>query len=92
MSDAKKNITFDRAHRTGKFLSTKTRPIVVKCSHPQDKQQARMLLNNTDYRISDQYLDNVRETRKALILELIKTREEGKDTIISFDWLVIRGQ
>jgi hypothetical protein len=96
MSDAKKNIKFDRAHRLGKFLSNKTRPIVVKCSYPPDKalikQQARMLLKNTDYRVSDQYPDKVREKRKALIPELIKAREEGKDAIISFDRLIIRGQ
>lgn len=46
---------------------------------------------NTPYRISEQYPRAIQEKRRQLIPDFKKAREDGKDAVIVYDKLVIKG-
>jgi hypothetical protein len=56
------------------------------------KNAAYDKLQNTDYRVDDQFPRAVQEKLRRLIPELIKAREEGKDAVLVYDKLVIKGR
>lgn len=88
-------IKIDRAHRIGKYSHDKTRPVVVKFNYYQDKiavkNAALDKFPNTTYRVSDQFPRVIQEKRRQLVPELKKAREEGKDAVLVYDKLVIKG-
>jgi hypothetical protein len=90
------NIKLDRVHRIGKYTPGKNRPIVAKFNYFPDKLTVKNAafdkLQNTDYRVGDQFPRAVQEKRRRLIPELIKAREEGKDAVLVYDKLVIKGR
>jgi hypothetical protein len=94
--DHPENIKLDRVHRIGKFTPGKNRPIVAKFNYYPDKLTVKNVaydkLQNTDYRVGDQFPRAVQEKRRRLIPELIKAREEGKDAVLVYDRLVIKGR
>ena len=89
-------IKLDRAHRLGNYKSDKTRPIVVKFNFYQDKlrvkQGAYSKLQNTSYRISDQYPREIQERRKQLYPILNQAKAAGKRAILRNDKLFIDGR
>lgn len=92
--DAKNKIHIDRAHRVGRFMHGKIRPIVVKFSDTDSKLLVKSALRHinlkySDYNVSEQFPPEVKEKRKALIPELIKARNQGKRAVLVRDKLYI---
>ena len=96
LPDAHENFKIDRAHRLGRFRDGATRPIVAKFCFFQDKltvrKKAYEQLKNTNFRVSDQYPQAVREKRKVLRPFLEKAKQDGKSAVLSFDKLIINGK
>ena len=90
---AKDTVKLHRAHRMGRYNSTKTRPIVAKFVYYPEREQviskAKML--DKPYGISQQFPREVMEERKRLIPIMIKARQDKKDAYIVVDKLFING-
>lgn len=96
MNGAKQRIKIDGAHRIGRFVAGKKRPIVVRFNYRPDKDdvklQAREKLRDSEFRVSDQFPRIIQERRRQLIPELIKAKQEGKRAVLSYDKLYIEGR
>ena len=92
--DPKSKIQLDRAHRVGKYNIRKIRPIVVKfkdtCSKLAVKDSLKQVnLFNTDYNVTEQYPQEVRDRRKELIPVMLQARKAGKKAVLVRDKLYI---
>ncbi|KAL4223417.1 hypothetical protein ACF0H5_016888 [Mactra antiquata] len=94
ISDAKSKIK--RAHRIGRIVPGKVRPIVAKL----DSQSKLMIKNalkiinlkNTVYKMADQYPSLVLERRKELIPVMLDACRQGKKAVLVRDKLFINNQ
>lgn len=89
-----KSVKIIVAHRIGKYIPGKIRPIVARLE-PDSKNVIKsalktVKLKTTPYNVSDQYPQEVKEKRKQLIPELIKARREGKTAFLRRDKLIIQ--
>jgi uncharacterized protein YoxC len=87
-------IHIDRAHRVGPYVRGKTRPIVVKFCDTNSKLTVKNALRGvnlrpTDYNVSEQFPQEVKERRKELIPKLIEARRTGKRAVLVRDKLFI---
>ena len=93
---AKGQIKIDRAHRIGKFMHGKKRPVVVKFNYFQDKmsvkKQAQEKLRDTPFRVSEQFPKTIQERRRSLIPHLIKAKQDGQRAVLNYDKLYVNGQ
>lgn len=94
INDPKDKISIDRAHRIGRFASDKIRPIVVKFKDTSSKVTVQSTLKaanlkETDYNVSEQYPQEVKERRKVLIPIMVKARSEGKKAVLVREKLYI---
>jgi hypothetical protein len=93
MKSPEQNIKIVVAHRIGRFVPGKIRPIVARLE-PESKAMIKKALKSvklkeTPYNVSDQFPQEVKDKRKALIPDLVKARQEGKTAFIRRDKLVI---
>ena len=84
--DDARNIKIDRAHRIGRFKRESKRPIVVKFNYHQDKlrvkQTAFVKLKDSDYGVSDQYPNEIRERWKNLSPYRCERQRQTGGTIV----------
>lgn len=96
IADAKERIIINRAHRIGRYIDGKTRPVVANFSHTPDKYAVKQAIFNKGkewpIKISDQYPKTIQERRKALIPELIKAKDAKKEAKLLYDKLYINGK
>jgi hypothetical protein len=93
INDPRSKINIIRAHRVGKFISGKTRPIVAKFDSESKSLIKESLkhvkLQHTDYNVADQYPPEVKDRRKQLIPVMIDARKQGKRAVLVRDKLYI---
>ena len=73
-------IKLDRVHRLGRYSPMKTRPIIAKFCHYQDREMVGKLAKNLDgtqYSISQQFPKEINARRKSLVLTLKSLKDEG---------------
>ncbi|XP_053389292.1 uncharacterized protein LOC128552288 [Mercenaria mercenaria] len=96
IEDANTRFKIARAHRLGKFVSGKNRPIVANLCYIPDKLEVKQRVydkrEEIDVKVSDQYPKIIQERRKQLIPELIKAREDDKEAVLRYDKLYIDGK
>ena len=89
-------INIVRAHRVGKFIPGKVRPIVAKLESESKsliKQSLKHVkLQHTEYNVSDQYPPEVKDRRKQLIPVMLDARKQGKRAVLVRDKLYIDNQ
>ena len=88
-------IKLDRVHRLGRYSPMKTRPIIAKFCHYQDREMVRKSAKNLDgtqYSISQQFPKEVNARRKALVPTLKSVKDEGYRAYISVDKLYVDGE
>lgn len=98
--DASSAIKIERAHRIGRYDSSKPRPIVVKFNHYPDKllvkQKCSDLQRNSEtrsqIRVSEQFPKLIQDKRRQLIPVLIKAKQDGKTAYLSYDKLFINNK
>lgn len=95
--DAATTIKLDRAHRVGRYVQGKTRPIVAKFNFHQDKLNVKRkafehLDRQSNFRVADQFPKQIQERRKRLIPAMIHAKQRGKNAVLSYDKLFINGQ
>jgi hypothetical protein len=87
------NLNIIRAHRVGKPIPGKTRPIVAKLDEDSKSLIKSALkginLRFSPYNVSDQFPPEVKERRKELIPTMLKARREGKRAVLVRDKLII---
>ena len=81
------DIKLHRAHRIGRFINGKTRPIVAKFVYYPDRERVRkasQVLRDTDsvYAVSQQYPKEVQERRRALVPIMKQARLNGSEAYI----------
>lgn len=90
------NIKIDRAHRIGRYIPSKTRPIVAKLNYFQDKvnikQRAYTELKDSAYRVADQLPREIKERRQVLYPVMQKAKQLGKRAVMSNDKLYVDGR
>lgn len=95
IENARTDIKIERAHRVGRFLQQKNRPIVVRFNHFPDKtlikSKAFAELKNSGYRVSEQFPKAIQDKRKQLIPVMIQAKQDGKTAFLSYDKLIING-
>jgi hypothetical protein len=93
ISDPKAKIRIIRAHRIGKITPGKTRPIVAKFDTDSKMLIKSFLkkvkLQHTDYNVSEQYPQEVKDRRKELIPVMLEARKSGKRAVLVRDKLFI---
>ncbi|XP_062610060.1 uncharacterized protein LOC134271862 [Saccostrea cucullata] len=85
----------ERAHRIGRYLHNKTRPIVAKFSNFRVRENVRASaykLKNTDYSVREQFLREIVEKRKALMPILHSALGQNKKAELKYDKLYISGK
>ena len=95
ISNARMDIKLHRAHRIGRFINGKTRPIVAKfVYYPERVRKASQVLRDTDsvYAVSQQYPKEVKESRRALVPIMKQARLNGSEAYIVVDKLYIDKQ
>ncbi|XP_052785962.1 uncharacterized protein LOC128221388 [Mya arenaria] len=108
IADAHENIKIERAHRIGKYDTSKKRPIVAIFNHFPDKVLVKQKFrdmdaqngfnatvggdNSTRIRCSEQFPSEIQERRKFLIPAMIKARQDGKTAHLSYDKLFIKNK
>lgn len=97
IEDPKSKILIDRAHRIGRFINGKTRPIVVKFKDSSSKHLIQSALKsvdlrNTSFNVKEQYPQEVKDRRKELIPVMIKARSENKKAVLVRDKLYINNR
>lgn len=90
-------IRVERAHRIGRRAIGKSRPIVVKFGGSRDKefikQAARAVdLKASNFRVVDQFPQEVLDKRKELIPKMLEERSKGKDAVLVRDKLYVNKQ
>lgn len=92
----KNSVKIPRAHRLGKFVNGKNRPIVVNFSYTPDKFEIKQRIyqrrETVSIKTSDQYPKVIQDRRKQLIPEMIKAREQEKEAVLRYDKLYIDGR
>lgn len=95
IENAHSEIKIERAHRVGKYVSQKSRPIVVKFNHYPDKTKIKSKafteLKDSNYRVSEQFPKAIQDRRKQLIPVMVKAKQDGKNAHLSYDKLIING-
>lgn len=94
-ADVVQNITFHRVHRLGKQQQDKTRPIIAKFEHYQQKELIKSkgkLLKDTHFGMNDQYPREINERRKVLYPILKENRRNNIRAVLAVDKLYINGQ
>ena len=94
-------IKIERAHRIGRYDSSKKRPIVGMFNHFPDKQLIKNKFRDVDnqssssdpssIRYSEQFPPVIQEHRQKLIPAMIKAKQEGRTAYLSYDILFING-
>ena len=87
-------IEIDRAHRIGKSVRDKTRPIVAKFRSSDQREMVRRsshLLRGSGVSVSEQFPKPVQERRRALVPVMKKAKQEGKKAVLVKDKLYIEG-
>ena len=91
----KEKIKIDRAHRMGRKMANKTRPIVAKFNYHQDKEGIRKqayLLKGKRFGISEQFPKEITEERKRLLPLYKQAKQEGKRAVLKYDKLIVEGR
>ncbi|MCG8113229.1 MAG: hypothetical protein N0E59_20955, partial [Candidatus Thiodiazotropha taylori] len=91
---ARRDIKLHRAHRIGRYINGKTRPIVAKFAYYPDRERVRKassVLRDTEsvYGVGQQYPKEVQERRRALVPIMKQARLNGRDAYIVVDKLYI---
>jgi len=87
-------INIDRSHRIGEYKHDAIRPIVAKFKDSDSKYKIKtslksVNLKDTDFNVSEQYPQEVKERRKTLIPIMLQARREGKKAVLVRDKLYI---
>ncbi|KAH3858527.1 hypothetical protein DPMN_101153 [Dreissena polymorpha] len=87
ISDPKRTIHIDRAHRIGKYQRNKTRPIVAKVMNTNSILCIKNALKSVDlrrsqYKVTEQYPAEVLERPKALVDHITAARRDGKIAVL----------
>lgn len=90
-------IQIDVAHRVGRFVRGKNRPVVARFMNTSSKLRVKSALRNIDLRqtsfnVSEQYPNSVLNRRKELIDVMKTARRDGKRAVLVRDKLFINGQ
>jgi hypothetical protein len=92
--EPEKTVNIIVAHRIGRYVPGKIRPIVARLEPDSKMTLKRVLkytkLKETPYNVSDQYPQEVKDKRKTLIPDLVKARNEGKTAFLRRDKLIIQ--
>lgn len=81
-----------RAHRIGRFSENKNRPIIAKLFNEKEVESVMskgFKLKNTDFSISRDYSQIVREKRRQLLRFAKSEKKEGDKVRLVFDKLFI---
>lgn len=94
IENARRDVRLHRAHRIGRFINGKTRPIVAKFVLYPDRERVRKAGSvlreaNSKYGVSQQFPKEIQDRRKALVPIMKQARNEGKDAYIVVDKLYI---
>ena len=84
-----KDFYLERAHRLGRFSSTKTRPIIIAFRDYYDTQEildASSLLRGTEYGISRDYPSEISKARQSLWKQYKITREANPGKKVTFEF------
>ena len=76
-----RDIQFHRMHRVGRFIRSKTRPIVAKFAFYPDRERVRAAAKNIEgmtYSIGQQLPKEIQDRRRRLVPIMKKTKQEGK--------------
>ncbi|KAL4221207.1 hypothetical protein ACF0H5_019471 [Mactra antiquata] len=96
IKDAKSKIVIQRAHRVGRSIPGKIRPIVAKLESESKsiiKNALKVInLKNTPCNVADQYPPEVKDRRKELIPIMVEARRLGKKAVLVRDKLYINNQ
>lgn len=97
IEDPESSILIDRAHRVGSRSVGKTRPIVAKLVRTKDKEfikQASKIadLRSSDFRVADQFPQEVLARRKELIPKMVDARKNGNKAVLVRDKLYINNK
>ena len=89
-----KDITIERAHRTGSKINGKKRPIIVKFLNYKDKdavlnQYRQKPLCQDNIYINEDYSERTAELRKQLFQQVKESRHSGKSAKIVYKNLVV---
>ena len=94
-----KLVEIERAHRTGKLLTSedvkRPRPMVVKLLRHKDKQtilSKAKILKGTSIYINEDYSDAVRQKRKELVPEMKAARARGDIAYLKYDRLIVHSR
>ncbi|KAL4221058.1 hypothetical protein ACF0H5_019320 [Mactra antiquata] len=86
IKDAKSKIVIQRAHRVGRSIPGKIRPIVAKLESESKsiiKNALKVInLKNTPCNVADQYPPEVKDRRKELIPIMVEARRLGKKAVL----------
>lgn len=94
-SESMENITFHHVHRLSKQDSNRTRPIIAKFEHYQQKEMVLSkgkLLKNTNVGKNNQFPREINERRKVLYPILKEHHTKNKRVIFVVDKLYLDGQ
>ena len=89
-----KDITIERAHRTGSKINSKKRAIIVKCLNYKDKdavlnQHRQKQLWKENIYVNEYYSERTAELRKQLLEQVNKIRQSGKSAKVAYNKLVV---
>ena len=88
-------IAIERAHRLGKPVTGKARPIIAKFSFFKDKEYVRLQAKNlkkTNYGLAEDFPQEILDIRKELVPYLKEAKKEGKRATLKYDRLIIDGK
>ena len=87
------DIIIERAHRVGRKVPEKSRPIIAKFLNYKDRDavlKARKNLKGSRQVIREDFSERILQKRKDLIPKMNEARNEGKIAYLSYDKLVIK--
>lgn len=86
-------VVIERAHRVGKKVPDKPRPIIAKFLNYKDKDKIwnnRKKFKGTNVMVREEFSERISQKRKDLIPKMISVRKEGKIAYLRYDKLIIR--
>jgi hypothetical protein len=90
------NVKLDRAHRVGRYIHGKKRPIVAKFHDPPIKESVKKSVferkDTISKSVNDQYPKIVQDRRKQLIPWMLKARQVKKRAVLDRDRLYIENR
>ena len=94
IENAMSEMKIHRAHRIGRFQIGKVRPIVAKFMYYPDRERVRLSADKLarPLGISQQFPQEVVETRRRLLPIMKGAKRNGKEAYLSVDKLYIDGQ